>query len=98
MPGIPFLMAQVGEMRGGDLHDVGTMLGKRPRTRWSSEDTRQIEHADVREWSVARWQRLWVTSANANDLQQRQLSNRRGLRVFPPLRLSAGHAAGAICG
>src|SRR5262245_26230989 len=97
MPGIPFLMAQVGEMSGGDLHDVGTMLGERARTRRSSEDARQIEHADVREWSVASWQRLWVTIADTNDLQQRQPSDRKGLRVFPPFRLRAGHAAGAIC-
>ena len=98
MPGIPFLMAKVGEMRGGDLHDVGTMLGERPRTGRSSEDARQIEHADVRKWSVSSGQRLWVTIADANDLQQRQPGDRNGLRVFPPLRLRAGHAAGAICG
>ena len=85
-------------MSGGDLHDVGAMLGERPRTRRTSEDARQIEHADIREWPVASWQRLWVTVANAHDFQQRQRSDRNGLRVFRPLRLRASHAAGTIRG
>src|SRR5262245_61313009 len=98
MPRIPFLIAEVGEMSGRDLHDVGTMLGERPRTRRSSKDARQIEYADVREGTVASGQRLWVTIANANDLQQWQRRDCSGLRVLCPLRLRAGHAAGAICG
>src|SRR5262249_10260020 len=64
----------------------------------SSKDARQLEYADVREGTVASGQRLWVTIANANDLQQWQRRDCSGLRVLCPLRLRAGHAAGAICG
>src|SRR5262245_37099171 len=84
-------------MSGGDFHDVGAMFGERARARRSGKDAREIEHADVRKWSVASRQRFWVTIADANKLNERQRSDRQGLRMFRPLPLPASHAASTSC-
>jgi len=71
MPGIPFLVPQVGQMCAGDLHDVGTMFGERAGTSRSSEDARKVEDADAREWAIAGWRRLGSAVADAHDLHER---------------------------
>ena len=98
MPGVPFLVAEVGQMRGGDLHDVGAMLGERAGAGRSGEDARKVEHADARERPIAGWQRLGRAVADAHDLHQRQRGDGGGLRMPRPFRLRPRHAAGALCG
>ena len=98
VPGIQFLVAQVGQMRGGDLHDVGAVLGQRARAGRAGEHARQVEHADARERPIAGRQRLGRAVADAHDLHQRQRGDGGGLRMSRPFRLRAHHAAGALGG
>jgi hypothetical protein len=58
VPRVPFLVPKVGQMRGCDLQDVGTVLGEGAGACRPGEHARVIDDANVSERSVARWQRL----------------------------------------
>ena len=96
--GVEFLVAEIGQMRRGDLQHVRAVLGQRARAGRAGEHARQVEHADARERPIAGRQRLRRAVADPHDLHQRQRGDGGGLRMLRPFRLRPHHAAGALGG
>ena len=46
VPGVEFLVADIGQMRPGDLQDIGAVLGQCAGAGRTGQHARQIEHAD----------------------------------------------------
>ena len=56
--GVVFLVAEIRQMRAGDLQHVGAVLGQRAGAGRPGEDARQVEHPDAGERPVALGQRF----------------------------------------
>ena len=96
--GVVFLVADVRQVRRGDLQDVGAVLGQRAGAGRPGEHARQVEHADARQRPVAFGELFRRAVADLDDLHQRQRGDRRGLRMLRPFVHAAHHAAGALGG
>src|SRR6059058_1852132 len=94
--GIEFLVAEIRQVRSGDLQDVGAVLGERASTRRPGEDARQIEHPETRQGPITVGKFFGRAVADLDDLHQRQRRDRGSLRVLRPLLHGAHHAAGAL--
>ena len=82
--GIVFLVADIWQLRPGDLQDVGSMLGEGTGTGRPGEDPRQVEHPDAGQRPIAADKLFRRTVANLDDLQERQRGDRGGLGVLGP--------------
>ena len=98
MAGVVFLVADVRQVRPGDLQDVGAVLGQGAGAGRPGEDPRQVEHADARQRPIAVGKLFRRALADLDDLHQRQRGDRGGLRVPGPFVHGAHHAAGALRG
>ena len=96
--GIVFLVADIRQVRCGDLQDVSAVLGEGAGTGRPGEDPRQVEHPHARQRPVAVGKLLWRAVADFDDLQQRQRGDGSGLRVLGPFGHGAHHAPGALRG
>src|ERR1051326_3486217 len=65
---------------------------------WTSQDARQIEHAQARERSISARQGLRWRIADLQDLYSRHVRERLTLRVACPLFSRAGHSAAHTVG
>ena len=98
MAGVVLLVAEIRQVRRGDLQHIGAVLGERACARGPGEHAREIEHADPCQRTVAVGQLLRRAVADLDDLHQRQRRDRGGVRVFGPLVHRANHAAGTVGG
>ena len=98
MTGIVFLVADIRQVRPGDLQDVGAVLGEGARTGRPGEDPRQVEHSDARQRAIAVGELFRRTVADLDDLHQRQRGDCGGLRVLGPIFQVPHHAPGAVPG
>jgi hypothetical protein len=70
--GIVFLVITRGDVRRGDLQDVGTMLGQGAGAGRTGKHAGQVEDADARQGPAAIRQFLCRSVADFEDLHQRQ--------------------------
>ena len=96
--GIVFLVADIRQVRRGDLQDVGAVLGEGAGTGRPGEDPRQVEHPHARQRPIAVGELFRRAVADLDDLHQRQRGDRGGLRVLGPFGHGAHHAPGALRG
>ena len=95
---VVFLVAEIRQVRGADLQDVGAVLRERASTRRAGEDARQIEYSDARQGPIAVGELFGRAAADLDDLHQRQRCDRGGLRVLGPFVHGSHHTAGALRG
>ena len=96
--GIVFLVADIRQVRRGDLQDVGAVLGEGAGTGRPGEDPRQVEHPDARQRPITVGELFRRAVTDLDDLHQRQRGDRRGLWVLGPFGHRTHHAPGAMRG
>jgi len=98
VPGVVFLVAEVGQMPRRDLHHIRAVLRQGARAGRPGQHPGQVKHADAGQRAVARRQRLGRAIADPDNFHQRQRGDCRGLWMPRPFRVRPHHAPGAAGG
>ena len=72
MSGVPFLVAEIGQMLGRNLQDVRAVLGERAGASRPGKHPREIKHADARKRPIPSRQWLGRAVADSHDFHQWQ--------------------------
>jgi hypothetical protein len=93
--GIDLDLARMRQMRSRDLEHVGAVLGERARGGRARQHSRQVEHANAAEWTIACGKRLRRRIADPLDLEEGQAGDRHRLRMTRPLVAAADESGAA---
>ena len=98
MARVVFLVADVGQVAGGDLHDIGPVLSQGAGAGGPGQYPCQVQHSNPGQGTAAFGQCFRWSVSNFDDLHQWQGGYRGCLRVLGPLFHGAHHTSGALGG